>query len=278
MSPQKMLTEPRHNFVRRSSFQRNEPRPVHVAIILDGNGRWASRRALPRHVGHREGSKAVRAVVERAADQAVGIGELTLYAFSSDNWSRPRDEVSRIMRLLHQYLRRETSRCVENDVRLLVVGRRDRLSRRLVGEIESAEAATRSCGGLTLRLAIDYSARDMLARAVSLAATRGGGQEQLGREDLRSLLAEASGQPEPVPDVDLLIRTGGDQRLSDFLLWECAYAELYFTPTLWPDFDAADLDDALTEFHGRQRRFGCVADDTVHALAAPMAQPGGPHR
>lgn len=266
MSRKKTSDTPR-DFTRRSAFRQNgEPRPIHVAIIMDGNGRWASRRSLPRHVGHREGSKAVRAVVERAADRAVRIGELTLYAFSSDNWSRPREEVSRIMRLLHQYLRRETSRCVENDVRLLVVGRRDRLSRTLVHEIEAAEAATRSCGGLTLRLAVDYSARDTLVRAASLAATIGRTHETLGRDEFRSLLAEASGQPEPVPDVDLLIRTGGEQRLSDFLLWECAYAELYFTQILWPDFGAAELDEALAEFHGRERRFGCVADEMERAI------------
>lgn len=259
MSQQKMLTDPSRNFVQRSSFRHDEPRPIHVAIILDGNGRWASRRSLPRHVGHREGSKAVRAVVERAADPAVGIVELTLYAFSSDNWSRPRDEVSRIMRLLHQYLRQETSRCVENDVRLLVAGRRDRLSRRLVGEIEAAEAATRSCGGLTLRLAIDYSARDMLARAVSLAAKRAGGLVELGREELRALLSEASGQPEPVPDVDLLIRTGSEQRLSNFLLWQTAYAEMVSSRLMWPEFGAEALEAAILEFQGRERRYGLTS-------------------
>ena len=236
---------------------------LHVAIIMDGNGRWACRRGLPRHVGHREGAKAVRAVVERAVDPSSGIGTLTLYAFSSDNWERPRQEVIRIMRLLHQYLRRETARCVENGVRLTVVGRRDRLPPRLVRSIERSEEATRECDGLRLRLAIDYSARDVLARVVQLWRARAGGWPD--RDRFRELLAAAMHEAQPAPDVDLLVRTGGDQRLSDFLLWESAYAELYFTPTLWPDFDGSQLDEALTEFGRRERRFGTVGASGLEA-------------
>lgn len=245
---------------------------LHVAVIMDGNGRWARRRGLPRDAGHREGAKAVRAVVERAAEPSSGIGTLTLYAFSSDNWRRPREEVTRILRLLDEYLGRERARCAENGVRLTVVGRRDRLSPGLVRSIERAEEATREGDGLRLRLAVDYSARDVLARAAELWSARvgEGGRAAKGgraagsphpgdppdRDRFRELLAAAMHDPEPAPDVDLLVRTGGERRLSDFLLWESAYAELYFTPTLWPDFGGPELDEALAEFARRERRFG----------------------
>ena len=246
------------DFMIQRAFQETGAR--HVAIIMDGNGRWAARRGMPRHAGHARGARSVRRVVERAADPSLGLEALTLYAFSSDNWGRPREEVSRIMRLLDEYLRRETARCVENDVRLEVVGRRDRLSPRLVRGIERSESATADCGGLRLRLAIDYSSRDMLLRAAELAAADVTAGEPLCREKFAALLGAAGHQPSPAPDVDLLIRTGGEQRLSDFLLWECAYAELYFTPTLWPDFGESELDAALAEYSRRERRFGCVGD------------------
>lgn len=205
------------DFVRQSTS-------LHVALIMDGNGRWATRRGLPRIAGHRAGADAVRRIVEAAPDQ--GIAVLTLYAFSADNWKRPESEVAALMRLFASYLRSEVPRLVEHGVRLEVIGRRDRLPRRLVTAIGAAELATVGGRTLRLRLAVDYSAR---------AAIRTG---MLG------------------PDVDLLVRTGGEQRLSDFLLWECAYAELYFTDTMWPDFGASDLAAALREFHARQRRFG----------------------
>ncbi len=246
----------------------------HLAIIMDGNGRWATRRGLPRTAGHREGSKAVREVVETAAEPGRGIGWLTLYAFSSDNWQRPEGEVRALMRLFGQYLRREVPRCVENGIRLEVVGRRDRLPAGLVVRIEESERATAAGGRLTLRLAIDYSARDVLVRAAELAR---GSARPLDREAFARLLAEAQGAATgrsdatsatgaanaPAPDVDLLIRTGGEQRLSDFMLWECAYAELYFTPVLWPDFGVADLDRALAEYRRRDRRFGRILEEAV---------------
>ena len=197
---------------------------MHVAIIMDGNGRWAARRGLPRVAGHRAGAAAVRRVVETAPDQ--GITALTLYAFSADNWKRPPGEVAALMRLFARHLRTETPRLVENGVRLEVVGRRDRLPAPLVAAIAAAERATAPGGRLVLRLAVDYSARWAIAAGVI------------------------------VPDVDLLIRTGGEQRLSDFLLWEAAYAELYFTDTMWPDFGPADLARAIAGFRTRQRRFG----------------------
>ena len=224
---------------------------LHVAVIMDGNGRWATGRGMPRVAGHRQGAKAVRRTVEAAPDQ--GVGTLTLYAFSSDNWARPPREVGALMRLFRSYLASETARLIDAGVRLSVVGRRDRLGDVLVRAIEGAEEATAGGTALHLRLAIDYSARDAIVRAAALA----GGAEPT-RDDFARMLGEAIGNPFPVPDVDLLVRTGGEQRLSDFLLWECAYAELHFTPRMWPDFDAAALAEAVGEFRRRERRFGRV--------------------
>ena len=204
---------------------------LHVAVIMDGNGRWATRRGFPRIAGHRAGARAVRRVVEAAPAQ--GITDLTLFAFSSDNWKRPPGEVEALMRLFARHLRTEIPRLRENDVRLTVVGRRDRLPGPLAFAIDAAEAATARGHQLHLRLAVDYSAREAIRTGVLLPCAR-------------TLL----------PDVDLLIRTGGEQRLSDFLLWECAYAELCFLPKMWPDFGKADLAAAVTDYRARQRRFG----------------------
>ena len=227
----------------------------HVAIIMDGNGRWALARRRPREWGHRRGAEAVRRVVEAAP--GLGIRTLTLYAFSSDNWLRPAREVTLLMRLLQRYLRRECEELLENGVRLRVLGRRDRLPPEVVAAIDHAEAATAAGARMTLRLAIDYSSRYALLEAVRTAARAGTSDVQ--RADVAELLSQAMHSDGPSPDVDLLIRTGGEQRLSDFLLWECAYAELHFTRTMWPDFTAEDLVSALQEFAGRERRFGSVA-------------------
>jgi undecaprenyl diphosphate synthase len=223
---------------------------LHVAIIMDGNGRWAQRRGLPRLEGHRRGADAVDRVVQAAPD--LGIGTLTLYAFSSDNWRRPSEETGGLMGLFRVYLDKETRRCIENGVRLVVIGRRDRLPADVVAAIATSERATLGGGRLTLRLAIDYSARDAILRAAALAEPAG----ELSRSRFARLLARATHAPEEANDVDLLVRTGGEQRLSDFLLWECAYAELVFSPQLWPDFTPGDLEAALAEFRSRQRRFG----------------------
>lgn len=217
----------------------------HVAVIMDGNGRWATRRGLPRTAGHQAGARAVRTLVESAP--ALGVRYLTVYAFSSDNWRRPAGEVRRLMALFASALRREVTRCVEHGVRLKVIGRRDRLPPMLVRGIAEGERATARGQVLDLRVAVDYSARDVIARAARSDV-----------DDFDLALAAAQHDPERVPPVDLLIRTGGEQRLSDFLLWECAYAELYFTPVLWPDFGAADLECALAEYRRRDRRFGAV--------------------
>jgi undecaprenyl diphosphate synthase len=235
---------------------------LHVAIIMDGNGRWATERGRARRSGHRAGAAAVRRTVEAAA--TLGIETLTLYAFSSDNWKRPPDEVTSLMRLLLVYLRTETATCVERGVRVTVIGRRDRvpgLLRQAIAETETLTAGGRT---LHLRLALDYSARD----AIVSAASRARPGARLTRSEFSHLLGEAMHARETAPDVDLLIRTGGEQRLSDFLLWECAYAELYFTPRLWPDFDRDALSAALEEFARRQRRFGGVEAVRGAALSA----------
>lgn len=229
------------------------PPGLHVAIIMDGNGRWAVRRGSPRLEGHRRGADAVDQIVQAAPD--LGIGTLTLYAFSSDNWRRPLDETAGLMHLFHAYLRKETARCVQNSVRLSVIGRRDRLPTEVLAAIAESERATAGGRTLHLRIAIDYSARDAILRAAALAEPR----DELSRDRFAGLLAHATHAPHAVADVDLLVRTGGEQRLSDFLLWECAYAELVFAPQLWPDFTPADLETALNEFHARQRRFGGLA-------------------
>jgi undecaprenyl diphosphate synthase len=217
-------------------------RLLHAAIIMDGNGRWASARGLPRIAGHRAGAEALRRAVEAAPD--TGIGTLTVYAFSSDNWRRPPTEVSALMKLFHGYLRREQARCVEKGVRVSVIGRRDRLPRMLLPVMESCEKATAAGRTLHLRLAVDYSSRDAIIKAAAQLKGRA------AREDLSKALGGE--------DVDLLIRTGGEQRLSDFLLWECAYAELLFTPVMWPDFSASDLSAAVAEYQSRERRFGDI--------------------
>jgi undecaprenyl diphosphate synthase len=224
---------------------------LHVALIMDGNGRWAHARGRPRLFGHRAGARRVREIVEAAPAQ--GIGTMTLYAFSSDNWQRPPREVSGIMRLFRSYLAAETARCVQDGVRLSIIGRRDRLSATILGAIEAAEEETAGGERLHLRVAIDYSSRDSILAA---AARTPSGAEPT-REGFARLLAEVNHSPAG-PDVDLLVRTGGEQRISDFLLWECAYAELYFTPCMWPDFGAAELAMAVEEFHRRERRFGGV--------------------
>ena len=222
----------------------------HVAIIMDGNGRWAVERGLPRWAGHRAGADAVRRTVEAATE--LGVGVLTLYAFSSDNWQRPAREVTALMRLLHRFLRAEVATCVKNGVRLSVIGRRDRLSAPIRYAISRAETKTAGGANLHLRLAIDYSARDSILRA----AQRAQQVVDISQASFARFLFEPE---QAAPDVDLLIRTGGEQRLSDFLLWESAYAELFFTPQPWPDFGRDDLAAALAEFHRRERRFGQVA-------------------
>ena len=222
-------------------MHQSNTKKLHAAIIMDGNGRWANARGLPRIAGHRAGAEALRRTVEAAPE--LGIGILTVYAFSSDNWKRPMPEVTALMKLFHQYLRREQTRCIEKGMRVSVIGRRDRLPQMLLPSIEQIEQVTAGGESLHLRLAVDYSSRDAIWSALRQLSP------SASRDDFGAMLG---------PDVDLLIRSGGEQRISDFLLWECAYAELVFTPKMWPDFHAADLKAALSEFSSRERRFGSV--------------------
>ena len=221
----------------------------HVAIVMDGNGRWATARGMARAEGHRRGAHAVRRAVRAAPP--LGITTLTLFAFSSDNWKRPRAEVATLLNLFGDYLRSEQEELRENGVRLSVIGRRDRLPAALTAAIDVCEDATALGPGLHLRLAIDYSARDAIRRAAGALAAGG----EPSADAFRERLGRASGTAS-APDVDLLVRTAGEHRLSDFLLWESAYAELCFLPRMWPDFQSADLAAAVAEFHTRQRRFG----------------------
>jgi undecaprenyl diphosphate synthase len=231
---------------------------MHVAIIMDGNGRWAERRGLARTLGHQAGARAVRRVVEAAA--RMHVDTLTLYAFSSDNWSRPPDEVNALMRLLKRYLQSEAARCVEHGIRIEIIGRRDRIQRDLRDIIEQTERLTRDGRALLLRLAVDYSARSEIMAAAQWI------QSMLGAADeLNQSLSRLMRFGEKMPDVDLLIRTGGERRLSDFLLWECAYAELLFVDEPWPEFDEAALARALSEFGSRQRRFGGLPTNATSA-------------
>lgn len=225
---------------------------IHVAIISDGNGRWATSRGLPRSAGHRAGADSARRVIEAAP--RLGIHTLTLFALSSANWRRPPSEVAAILSLLQEYLLVETSHCVKEGVRLSVIGRRDRIPAALRQAILDSEAATAQGTRLHLRLAIDYSARE----AIYHAACRFYKVTQLSPESFSSVLAEVlhGGSTE----VDLLIRTGGEQRLSDFLLWECAFAEFVFVSKRWPDFTVADLESALSEFGRRERTRGALPD------------------
>jgi len=232
---------------------------LHVGIVMDGNGRWAEARGLARVAGHREGAKALRRVVEAAP--GAGITTLTVFAFSADNWRRPADEVAWLMRLFRAYLRGERRACVEQGVAVRVIGRRDRLPADLIREVEATELATAGCRRLTLRVAVDYSARDTILRAAEAAPAR------LTRAAFERRL-DAAAHAGPAPALDLLIRTGGEQRLSDFLLWECAYAELYFTRLMWPEFGATDLARAVAEFRRRDRRFGGLPAPAVEAGAA----------
>ena len=222
----------------------------HVAIIMDGNGRWATERGMPRPAGHRAGADAVRRVVEAAP--AAGIDLLTLYAFSSDNWNRPRFEVETLMTLFERFLATETAEMVRSGVRLNVIGRRDRLSSALVRLIESAEQATAGCGKVRLRLAVDYSSRDAITRATC---------SKCPEDSFRERLSMAINADSIIEDVDLMIRTGREKRLSDFLLFEAAYAELHFSDRLWPDFTAADLNIAVDDYRSRERRFGAIREE-----------------
>lgn len=228
--------------------------PKHIAIIMDGNGRWAKARNLPRTMGHQRGAEAVRRVVKEAGE--LGVKFVTLFGFSTENWSRPAEEIKELMRLLRMYLRSETAELHSSNVRLKVIGRREELEADIVTLIEQAETLTKDNSGITVIIALNYGGRqDILSAAAKMAVTM---QEQgivpsydAAEEYFTQNLSTAG-----VPDPEILIRTSGEQRISNFLLWQCAYSELFFTQTLWPDFSRADLEAAIADFQKRDRRFG----------------------
>ncbi len=228
---------------------------LHVAIIMDGNGRWARARGLPRGAGHRKGVEALRQVVETAPE--LGISHLTLYSFSSENWRRPPAEVRDLMGLLRFHLRSEAERLNQNNVRLRVIGDRAALSSDIVDLIDNVETETRDNTGLTMVMALNYGGR----AAIAAAARRMAEQVAAGLLDPRAIDPDSFGgalETADLPPPDLLIRTGGEQRVSNFLLWEMAYTEFVFFDTFWPDFGGRDLERAVSEFRGRERRFGAV--------------------
>lgn len=234
----------------------NQP-GLHVAILMDGNGRWAAGRGWSRSEGHRAGVESVRRIAKAAPE--MGISILTLYALSADNWQRPASEIGTLLVIFEDFLRADADDCAARGIRIRVIGRRDRLPPSLLSAIEFAERATARGRSLELRIAVDYSARDSILRAACwLLSSREVTQREFSRR-----LGEVTHLGGPSPDVDLLIRTGGERRLSDFLLWECAYAELFFTPRMWPEFSAEDLDAALQEFGARERRFGRLPEAAV---------------
>jgi undecaprenyl diphosphate synthase len=229
-------------------------RLLHVAVIPDGNGRWAAARGLPRTAGHQAGVESVRRLVEAAP--SVGIGIVSLYVFSADNWERPQVEVLGLLGLLERFFTEEGQNLRDAGVRIRVIGRRDRLPQGLRSSIGAVEKMTATGRRLQLRMAIDYSAQDAILRA----ACRMISSLEISRREFARVLGLANYNDGPAPDVDLVIRTGGEQRLSDFLLWESAYAELVFSQKLWPDFQASDLEAAVEEFHRRDRRFGRIPE------------------
>lgn len=227
----------------------------HVAVIMDGNGRWAEQRGLPRWKGHEAGARAVRRTVEAACRLEIPV--LTLFAFSSENWKRPRHEVQTLFRLFLRYLKEEKDDLIENDIRLSAFGRRDRLSPAVADALSGVEAATRSCTRLHLRLALDYGSRYELAAAARTLALQAS-QGILAPENIDEDLITTTLSSREVPDPDLVIRTAGEQRLSNFLLWQAAYAEFHFCSRMWPDFEESDLQEAVADYHSRTRKFGAL--------------------
>ena len=225
--------------------------PRHVAIVMDGNGRWAKKRGLPRLVGHNAGGDNIRPVVKIFADY--GVRYLTLYVFSTENWNRPRAEVTGLLSLLAKKIDQETQAFHQENIRLVHLGRLDRMSRKLREKVQAAVELTKNNSGLTLCLAFDYGGRDEIVQAAKRIASAGIPSDNIDE----AVFAQYLYSPK-IPDPDLVIRTGGENRISNFLLWQAAYSELYFTPVLWPDFGLEDVEEALSEYKRRQRRFGKI--------------------
>lgn len=230
-------------------FETNNSLPLHIAIIMDGNGRWAAARGLPRSAGHREGAQAVRRTLEAARD--MGIKYLTLYAFSTENWTRPKEEINTLMQLLERTLDEYQKSAQKADYRVLVSGERERLPAGILAKMDELVRSTESNKGLTVHLALNYGARQEIVHAVNQILKEG--LAEVTPQDISRRLY----QPE-IPDPDLIIRTSGEQRLSNFLLWQAAYSEFYFTPVLWPDFNKEELQKAVDAYRARKRRFGGI--------------------
>jgi undecaprenyl diphosphate synthase len=237
------------------TFQHSKT-PRHVAIIMDGNGRWAKKRGLPRYIGHKQGAEAVRRVVKNAAD--AGVEYLTLFGFSSENWSRPSDEIQELMKLLRQYLLSETTELHKNNVRLKVIGDRSAFDADIVQLITNAEAITKQNDGIQVIMALNYGGRHDIAQAARQMMVKAVGTGMIS--DVKTIELEFNSfmMTADLPDPDLLIRTSGEKRISNFLLWQCAYAEMVFSPVLWPDFDKKEFLAALEEYASRDRRFGAL--------------------
>lgn len=227
--------------------------PAHVAIIMDGNGRWARRRGLPRTAGHAQGARVVEQILEDA--DHMGIRYLTVYAFSTENWSRPDSEVKALMNLLRTYMKTSLAKCAKNNVRIRVIGDKSKLDRDLQASIANLEKETASNTGIGFQIAINYGSRDEMVRAMRAAAQKVQSGE-LSPEDITESLISDNLDTGGIPDPDLLIRTGGEQRISNFLLWQTAYSELYFCDVAWPDFNKAELEKAVDSFNNRERRYG----------------------
>ncbi|WP_026510784.1 MULTISPECIES: isoprenyl transferase [unclassified Butyrivibrio] len=233
--------------------------PQHVAIILDGNGRWAKAKGLPRNYGHKQGAKAVEDILVVARD--MGIKYLTVYAFSTENWNRPETEVSALMMILRQYLKSSIKKSMKNNVRCQVIGERSKLSADIQDAIKELETATAGNTGLTFTIAINYGSRDEIVRAVrKIAADCADGK--VDPSDISEDMISRNLDTANLPDPDLMIRTCGEQRLSNFLLWQCAYTEFYYTDIAWPDFDEAELQKAVDAYGNRNRKFGGLKNDS----------------
>ncbi len=231
--------------------------PQHVAIIMDGNGRWAKKRGLPRTMGHAQGARTVEQILEDA--DHMGIRYLTVYAFSTENWSRPDSEVKALMNLLRKYMKTSLAKCAKNNVRIRVIGDKSRLDKDLQESIAYLEEQTRTNTGIGFQIAINYGSRDEMRRAVARIAE----EVKEGNIDPSGITEEMIGRyldTGGIPDPDLLIRTCGEERISNFLLWQIAYSELYFTDKAWPDFDKAELEKAIDAYNHRERRFGGLTE------------------
>lgn len=231
--------------------------PQHIGIIMDGNGRWAKKRGMPRNLGHTQGSKAVRKICEEA--WKFGVKYLTIYAFSTENWSRPKEEIDALMKILRNYLKDAVKQCTDNNMRVRIIGDYSVLPEDMITSIKRLEEVSSENTGLQFQIALNYGGRDELLRAVKRAAAKlaaeGKTIEDMTTEDIGNSLDTAG-----IPDPDLIIRTSGEQRLSNFLMWQSAYAELYFTDTLWPDFNKKALEEAILYYGSRERRFGGLDD------------------